>query len=234
MRVQLVVSDWCPTCPEAERIWREVAERRDIRFEVVDVAQAEGRQLIGELRIRTIPSVVIDGELKGVGVVGRQKALQLVAGAPERSPGALRFVGMTMGASSRAAILAAMVYLMLSAAFLPFGGLTGHALLRPVALHAFGLGFVTFMIYGVGEHMLPRFTGRRILMGSAAWGQQALAHVGLGAIVAGFLLERRGIAIAGAGAAWLALLVFAVRLFPVVWGAEDLQTGETGDAPGPA
>lgn len=222
--VQLLVSDWCPTCPEAERIWREVAERRDIRFEVLDVAQAEGRELVGELRIRTIPSVVVDGELKGVGVLSREKAAALVADAPERKPGAFRFVGMTMGATSRAAIAGAMTYLLLSAAFLPFEGLTGNPDLRPVALHLFGLGFVTFMIYGVGEHMLPRFTGRRILMGPVAWVQQALAHLGLLALAGGFLFGFRGMALAGAISAWSGLLIFAGRLLPVVWGAEDPPT----------
>lgn len=220
-RVQLLVSDWCPTCPEAERIWREIAERRDIRFEVLDVAQAEGRELVGELRIRTIPSVVIDGELKGVGVLSREKATALVEGAPERKPGALRFVGMTMGPSSRAAILGAMAYLLVSAAFLPFGGLTGNPALRPVALHVFGLGFITFMIYGVGEHMLPRFTGQRILMGPVAWAQQALAHLGLLGLAAGLLTGRVELTLAGALSAWLGLLVFAFRLLPVIWCAGD-------------
>jgi hypothetical protein len=221
IKVKLLVSDWCPTCPEAERIWREVAERRDIRFEVLDVAQAEGRELVGELRIRTIPSVVIDGELKGVGVLSREKATALVAAAPERKPGTMRFVGMTMGPSSRAAIVAGMAYLLLSAGFLPFGGLTGDPDFRPVALHLFGLGFVTFMIYGVGEHMLPRFTGQRILMGPVAWGQQLLTHAGLIALVAAFPLDVRGIGLAGALSAWFGLLVFAGRLLPVIWGAEE-------------
>jgi len=233
MRVQLLVSDWCPTCPQAERIWREVAEQRDIRFEVLDVAQAEGRELVGELRIRTIPSVVIDGVLVAVGVVGREKALQLVASAPQRRPGALRFVGMTMGASSRAGILGAMAYLLLSAAALPFGGLAGDTALRPVALHVFGLGFVTFMIYGLGEHMLPRFTGQRILMGPVAWGQQALAHLGLWMIAGGFLLESRGVVLAGAVSAWSGLLIFAVRLLPVVWGAGEVHAGVPGESTEP-
>jgi glutaredoxin len=221
LSVQLLVSDWCPTCPQAERIWREVAEEKDIRFEVLDVAQAEGRELIGELRIRTIPSVVIDGKLKGVGVQTRQQALALVADAPARARSAFRFVGMTMGPTSRANIAAAMLFLVLSGAFLPFGGLTGGAT-RPVSLHLFLLGFVTFMIYGVGEHMLPRFAGRRILMGPLAWAQHALAHAGLIGLLAGLWAGIPALAVSGGALACLGLLVFAIRLMPVVWGEEEI------------
>ena len=39
---------------------------------------------------------------------------------------------------------------------------------RRVALHVFAPGLVAFCIYGLAEHMLPRFTGRPVRNGDAA------------------------------------------------------------------
>ena len=104
MKVQLLVSEWCAPCDTAEEIWRAVAEEREIRFEVLDMGQPEGREVARRLGIRTIPSVVIDDQLKALGVVSRSAALELVAGAPERKRTALRHVGLVMDTSSRAAV----------------------------------------------------------------------------------------------------------------------------------
>jgi len=45
MRVELLVSDWCPTCPAAEAVWRRVAAEKDIDYAVLDLAQPEGKRL---------------------------------------------------------------------------------------------------------------------------------------------------------------------------------------------
>lgn len=68
MKIQLLVSKWCPTCPQAEQIWGEVARRESVDYEVLDVSERAGRELISQLRIKTVPAVVIDGQLKAVGV----------------------------------------------------------------------------------------------------------------------------------------------------------------------
>ncbi len=85
MKIELLVSEWCPTCPAAERVWREVAAERDIELALVDLAQFEGRELARRLGIRTIPAVVLDGVLAAVGVQSLAEARQTVAGAPLRA-----------------------------------------------------------------------------------------------------------------------------------------------------
>jgi glutaredoxin len=85
MKVELLVSEWCASCHDAERIWREVAQKKQIDFAVVDMGQPEGRQLATRLRIRSIPAVVVDGELKHIGLLDRTAATALVADAPERT-----------------------------------------------------------------------------------------------------------------------------------------------------
>jgi uncharacterized protein involved in response to NO len=85
MRVELLVSHWCPTCPAAEAIWRQVAAERAIDFAVVDVSKPEGREIVSKLNLRTVPSTVIDGVLQGVGVQSLDEARALVAAAPPRA-----------------------------------------------------------------------------------------------------------------------------------------------------
>lgn len=218
LKVQLLVSEWCEPCGRAEEIWQTVARERDIKFEVLDMAQPEGREVARRLGIRTIPSVVIDDELKAVGVITRTRALEFVSAAPRRRYSSLRHVGIAMETSSRAAVLASVGYLVVFGGFVAvFGGLPDEPQYRLAAIHFFTLGFVAFMIYGLGEHLLPRFAGNPIHFGAWTWGQQVLAHLGLVGLASGSVLELPRLILAGAGFAWLALLVFTLRILPVLW-----------------
>ena len=74
------------------------------------------------------------------------------------------------------------------------GGLVGllwlafPSALSPLALRAHAhlmlVGFVGMMIFGVGLHVLPRFTGRTLFSERRADAQFVLANVGLLAMVA--------------------------------------------------
>ena len=83
--------------------------------------------------------------------------------------------------------------------------------------HLMLLGFVTFMIYGLGEHLLPRFTGNPIRLGGWSWAQQAIAHAGVVGYGLGAVLGIEPLALLGAALAWLALALFAARLLPILW-----------------
>ena len=98
MKVQLLVSEWCQPCRGAEEVWRAVAAKKALAFEVLDVGQPDGRSVAAALSIRTVPSTVIDGELKHVGVPGEREALELVAAAPDRAAGAREAPAASMGA----------------------------------------------------------------------------------------------------------------------------------------
>ena len=79
MKVQLLVSKWCPTCPQAERIWAEAAQKVPMDLEVLDVAERDGREVVSRLRIKTVPAVVVEGVLKTVGVQPLSEVLKLLA-----------------------------------------------------------------------------------------------------------------------------------------------------------
>jgi uncharacterized protein involved in response to NO len=85
MKVELLVSHWCPTCPAAEAVWRQVAAERDFDFAVVDISKPEGRAIVSKLNLRTVPATVVDGVLQGVGVIPLDKARALTAVAPARA-----------------------------------------------------------------------------------------------------------------------------------------------------
>lgn len=67
MRVQLLVSQWCPTCPAAEALWSKAAALEGLTLEVLDVADAAGRRVVVEAGARTVPALIIDGTLRAIG-----------------------------------------------------------------------------------------------------------------------------------------------------------------------
>lgn len=218
MKVELLVSEWCASCHQSEKIWREVAAEKDIEFAVLDMAQPEGRALVSRLRLKTIPAVVIDGELKGIGVQTFAEARDWVAAAPARQKTDMQHAGLALSLDNRLFILGAMVYLMLGGLGLAINGtLLTDGPARPVALHLVTVGFMLMLVYGLGAHMLPRFTGNPILMGVWPWLQMGLVHAGLLAYSAGFLAGIHPVIIAGGALIWLSLLVFTVRIWPVLW-----------------
>lgn len=80
MEVRLLVSKWCPVCPQAEQVWAAVAHAGALDYQVIDVADPPGRALVSRLRIKTVPAVVIDGRLQAVGLQSVAEATRLVAG----------------------------------------------------------------------------------------------------------------------------------------------------------
>ncbi len=78
MKLQLLVSKWCPTCPAAEKVWSEAAARQGLMLEVLDVGNADGRRVATDLGIRTIPAMVIDGKLRALGTSTLGQALALL------------------------------------------------------------------------------------------------------------------------------------------------------------
>lgn len=226
-KVQLLVSEWCAPCRGAEEVWRQAAERKEFVFEVLDVGQPEGREIVARLAVKTVPAGVIDGTLRHVGIPTLAQALEYVAAAPDRSSRGTEYVGLTLGATSGWAIVAAVVYLVLAGAGLVFGdGIAGVPPWRSASLHVFGLGFVTFAVFGFAEHMLPRFIGAPIRGGWLAWTQQSLAHAGLVCIVIGPSSDVHASTLIGGLLSLGALAVFACRLGPVLaWSGASHRPG---------
>ena len=78
MKLQLLVSKWCPTCPTAEKVWSEAASREHLTLDVLDVGQPDGRRIAVDLGIRTVPAMVVDGKLRALGTCTVGQALELL------------------------------------------------------------------------------------------------------------------------------------------------------------
>jgi glutaredoxin len=78
MKLQLLVSKWCPTCPAAERVWSEAAARDGLKLEVLDAGDSVGRSVAVDLGIRTVPAMIIDGKLRALGTCTISQALALL------------------------------------------------------------------------------------------------------------------------------------------------------------
>jgi len=237
MKVELLVSEWCPTCPAAEQVWRDVLEERAFDFAVVDVAQPEGRALVARLHLRSVPSVVVDGVLQAVGVQTPEAARRLVAAAPLRTRKHRAYhAGMMLSRDNRLWIVASMTYLAASAlVLLASGGLLPDASGggRSAAVHVFGAGFVLFLIFGLAAHMLPRFTGNPIAMAPWTWLQLGAANTGVPLLALGLWRDAPAASLGGGTLLWLSFAVFAGRLLPVLFpraGAEP-AAGEATELP---
>ena len=218
IQVELLVSEWCASCHQAEKIWAQVAKEKEINFAVVDMGQPEGRALVSRLRLKTIPAVVIDGELKGLGVHTLAEAREWVAAAPAKLQTDMQNAGIALSLDNRLFVMAAMIYLMLGGiGLLVNGALLSDGPARPVALHLVTVGFMLMLIYGLGAHMLPRFTANPIRMGYWPWLQMALAHAGMMAYAVGFLAGWYWLIISGGVCIWLSLSIFTWRIWTVLW-----------------
>ena len=111
-------------------------------------------------------------------------------------------------------------------AYALLGGLLGLAWLAfPGAMPAYGLrahahlmllGFVGMMIFGIGLHVLPRFTGRALFSERLADLQFVLVNLGLLAMVIGWLDGARVAITAGGAMSWTGLVLFAVNVVATV------------------
>ena len=86
MKLQLLVSQWCPTCPTAEKVWSEAAAREGLTLEVLDVGKPEGRRITSDLGIRTVPAMVIDGKLRSLGTCTVGEAQAMLHPPPKDQP----------------------------------------------------------------------------------------------------------------------------------------------------
>ena len=82
------------------------------------------------------------------------------------------------------------------------------------------------LFYGLGAHMLPRFTANPIRMGRWPWLQMGLAHAGMVAYATGFLMAWYGVIIVGGVLIWLSLCLFIWRIWPVLWPHAAAAAGE--------
>ena len=116
-------------------------------------------------------------------------------------------------------VAAALVYALagglLGLFWLAFPGALSPFALRAHA-HLMLVGFVGMMIFGVGLHVLPRFTGRTLFSERLADVQFVLANVGLVAMVGGWLATITAGVRTGGLLLWASFVLFAINVVATV------------------
>jgi len=87
MHIQLLVSNTCAVCAQAESVWRTLSTQRNVRFSLVHIDDPDGHTLAERLNLRTIPAVLIDGTLAGIGVQTAEQAGAILDGLCAASKG---------------------------------------------------------------------------------------------------------------------------------------------------
>ena len=77
--VILVKASWCPVCPQAEKLWSELAGTYEFDYREIDISSAAGEELVSKHSIMSVPTTIIDGEVAFVGVPDEKKAIQAIA-----------------------------------------------------------------------------------------------------------------------------------------------------------
>lgn len=135
-----------------------------------------------------------------------------------QAQGLMQKMGMTFSPENRRFVISAQIYLILAGLGLVVeGSLLSDSASRPAFLHLFTLGFMLFMFYGLGAHMLPRFTGNALPETRWSQLQMGLAHAGVLAYAVGYFAGWTALVLSGGILAWTALLIFTVRVWPVLW-----------------
>ncbi|MDE2089330.1 MAG: hypothetical protein KGJ12_04860 [Gammaproteobacteria bacterium] len=106
------------------------------------------------------------------------------------------------------------------------GGLTGISWLAHPGLipgnvpqlhaHIMLLGFMTMMIYGVGLHVLPRFSGRPLYSERMADWQLYVSNAGLWVMAAGWLGFGTPALAVGGAVSWLGFALFSLNILLTV------------------
>lgn len=78
MKIELLITEGCPFCREAEQVWRIAAAERQAELILLDVRQQDGLALTHRLMLNAVPAVLIDGILKGIGVQALDEARRLL------------------------------------------------------------------------------------------------------------------------------------------------------------
>ncbi|MEK6717909.1 MAG: cbb3-type cytochrome c oxidase subunit I [candidate division NC10 bacterium] len=103
--------------------------------------------------------------------------------------------------------------------------------LRIAHVHLNLAGFMTMMIFGVGHHIFPRFSGRplysRRLVTATFW----LGNVGVVGLTLGFVLGVPGVVTAFGVMAFLAVVAFVVNLLCTFAASAAPGTGCSGRVP---
>lgn len=86
VRIELFYTPHCPYCPSAKRVLGEVASQFGVEVEVEEVNAQMERERAKSYGIKAVPTIVVNGQFKFVGVPKREALLQAIKGQSPIAP----------------------------------------------------------------------------------------------------------------------------------------------------
>lgn len=78
MRLELLITTPCTVCQKARQVWERVAAAQNITLNVIDIADPAGEILMTRLALKTVPAIIVDGSLEGIGVQSEEEATRIL------------------------------------------------------------------------------------------------------------------------------------------------------------
>jgi hypothetical protein len=86
IKLELIVSAGCAACHQAQAVWQRIATENHLTLLVHDIDGPAGKAIRISLGLQTVPAVLINGQLKGIGVQNLAQATEMIAAAQIDAP----------------------------------------------------------------------------------------------------------------------------------------------------
>jgi glutaredoxin len=77
-KVQVVYTKACTYCGPTKVMWHELQKEHKFEYEEIDAETPEGQKLVEKFEIMAVPTTIIDGKVRFVGLPNKVKAEQIV------------------------------------------------------------------------------------------------------------------------------------------------------------
>ncbi len=68
MDIEILISRQCRSCAKAVAQWKLLCDEQNVALSVCDAEDEHGRALMSRFNLKVLPAVIVDGELRAVGV----------------------------------------------------------------------------------------------------------------------------------------------------------------------
>lgn len=80
VKVTIVTTKTCVYCPSAKKLWQDIKKDYRFEYEEVDALSERGQEIVARHGIMSVPTTLIDGRVKFVGIPDKNKAIAAVSG----------------------------------------------------------------------------------------------------------------------------------------------------------
>ena len=78
-KVQLVFTKTCVYCGPTKAIWHDLQKKFKFEYEEIDAETEKGQILVQKFKIMAVPTTIIDGKVRFIGLPNRSKAEEFVS-----------------------------------------------------------------------------------------------------------------------------------------------------------